>query len=159
MENENYNMEETVTSQNNFSPEMTVTPAGKQALKIMSGWMRFIAVFGFIGCGIQFLSGLIMLLSGSSLSNSNFPATSSIKSMGFCYLILAVVLFFPFLYLNRSCNAINNALMMSNNEELEAGLINMKSYWRYMGIFAIIMIGLIVLTIPIMIVAGISAAV
>ena len=152
MENENYNMEETVTSQNNFSPEMTVTPAGKQALKIMSGWMRFIAVLGFIYCAFLFLGGLIMLLSGSLLSNGNFSAVP-VKGISFAYLIIAVAFFFPSLLLNRSCNAINNALMMSNNEELEAGLINMKSYWKYIGIFAIIMIVMGVLMIPIMIAA------
>jgi hypothetical protein len=91
-----------------------------------------------------------VLFGGSLLYLPNAPT----KGMGFSYLVIAVLIFFPYLFLNRSCNAINNALMSGNNEELEAGLINMKSYWKYMGIFTIIILGLLVLTIPIFIGAG-----
>jgi hypothetical protein len=157
MENQTNNMEETVMSQNNFGSEMTITPASKQALKTMSGWMRFMAVLGFIGCAMMLLSGLIMMLSGSLLSGSNLPYDVPTKGMGFSYLVIAVLIFFPYLFLNRSCNAINNALMSGHNEELETGLINMKSYWKYLGIFTIIMLGLLVLMIPIMIGAGMAA--
>jgi hypothetical protein len=155
MENQTYNMEETVMSQNNFGSEMTVTPAGKQALKSMSRWMRFMAVLGFIGCATLLLSGLMMMLGSSLLSNSNLPFAVPTKGKGFSYLVIAVLIFFPYLFLNRSCNAINNALMSGNNEELEAGLINMKSYWKYMGIFTIIILGLLML--KILIGAGMAA--
>jgi hypothetical protein len=100
-------------------------------------------VLGFIVCAFYFLTGLIVMLSGSMLSSHNLPIAISAKGMGFGYLIVAILLFFPFLFLNRSCNAINNALMSSKNEELEAGLINMKSYWKYVGILTIVLLAMI----------------
>jgi hypothetical protein len=145
MENQNKNPEETTLPQNSFTSEMMITPEGKKALKSMSVWMRFCAVLGFIGCAFSFLGGLIVLFSGSMLSNTAAAAIPT-KGLGFGYIFITIMLFFPFLYLNRSCNALNNALMNGSNEELEAGLVNMKSYWKYIGIFAIIVLAILPLS-------------
>jgi hypothetical protein len=61
------------------------------------------------------------------------------------YLCMAVVLFFPSLYLNRFSSRMKIALSAMNQENFDESLRNLKSLLKFYGIFTIIMLSFYVL--------------
>lgn len=128
-------------------------------------WTMFFAILGFVVIGILLILGLV---AGSFLTSftskmsgmegmEGSPAAGGIASI-FIFigiLIFAVIYFFPLFYLLRFSRHTKNAVANLDAQELELGLKNLKSYWRYIGIFTIIALSFYLI---ILIIAGGSLA-
>ena len=78
--------------------------------------------------------------------------------LGFVYVILALVYFFPILYLFRFAKKMKDSLRTNDNSELTAAFSNLKSHYKFVGIFTIVILSLYLLIFIIAIFAGVSAA-
>ncbi len=132
-------------------------------------WTMFFAILGFVVIGLLLVLGLV---AGSFLTSF----TSKMSGMGgmegmegssaaggiasiFIFigiLIFAVIYFFPLFYLFRFSRHTKNAVANLDAQELELGLKNLKSYWRYIGILTIIVLAFYLI---VLIVAGGSLAI
>ena len=147
------------------SPELQITETAKKHLKTTSSWTNFYAILSFISIGFMLLSGITTLISGSFLRGfsdySMYMDTTALSSMsafiGILYVLMAVVMFFPALYLFRYGKSATTALAENNTLALEDSIKNMKSYWKFIGIMAIISIVLCIIAISIMLI-GIAFA-
>ena len=146
------------------SPELQITETAKTYLKTTSTWTTFYAILSFIAIGFMLLSGITTLASGSFMrgfpNHSMYVDVDAISSMiafvGVLYIIMAVVMLFPALYLLRYGKSTNKALAENNTSALEDAAKNMKSYWKFIGIMSIISIALCIIAIPIVIVATVA---
>jgi hypothetical protein len=116
-------------------------------------WTMFFAILGLIFLGIMLIVGL---LAGSFISafTSKMSGMEGMNGMegakaagGFAsifififLLIFAVIYFFPLLYLFRFSRHTKNAVANLDANELQLGLKNLKSFWKYLGILTIIML-------------------
>jgi hypothetical protein len=133
------------TEQENFTnAELTVTTSSKEFLLYASKWANFLAVLGFIGIGLMVLGGLIVMVIGTSFSSFSTSA-APMGLFGIIYLILAFLYFFPTLYLYNFSQNIQKALTNSNQQNLDLGFENLKSFFKFIGVFAIITISLYIL--------------
>jgi len=107
-------------------------------LRETAKWARFLAILGFVWCGILFLSGLSILAYRSAYS-SGFMAWISVL-----YMALAAVYFLPCIYTLNFARKMKTALQNNDQGYLNASLKNLKSSFRYIGIMAIIGAALIV---------------
>ena len=134
-------------------------------LDTMRKWTMFFAIIGFIFLGIMLIIGL---LAGSFMSLftskiSGMQGMEGAKAAGgiagvlfFIYmLVFAVIYFFPLLYLFRFSRHTKNAVANLDANELQLGLKNLKSYWKYIGILMIICLAVFLL---VLIIAGGSLA-
>lgn len=106
-----------------------VTPAVLDMLSQTQPWVRFLSVLGFIASGLMALVGLC----GATMS----------RSMGFIFLIyipMALLYFFPSLFLFRYASRIADLRLTRGVEQLENALAAQKSFWKFVGIAALIVI-------------------
>jgi len=134
-------------------------------LNITRKWTMFFAILGFVLLGIMLIIGL---LAGSFMSTftSKMPGMEGVEgakavggiASGFIIifqLVFAVIYFFPLLFLFRFSRHTKNAVSNFDANELQLGLKNLKSYWMYIGILAIVALAVCFL---VLIIAGGSLA-
>jgi hypothetical protein len=118
-------------------------------------WTMFFAIIGFIFLGLMIIIGIA---AGTFLSafKSGAANTGIPEILIFIILFaLAVMYFFPILFLFRFSKHTANAVHSLNKEELRKAFKNLKSYFVYLGIMVIIGLSLYVVA---LIVAGTSIA-
>ena len=148
------------TSGNLF--ELQVDQATSGYLGETARWAKFFAILGFIFCGFIVLMGFfyttIIGMMSNRLGGVGVGATE-VGIMGgvaifFC-LLIALLYFFPCLYLYNFASRMQVAIRAKDQEKLTTAFKNLKSYFRYIGILTIIVLGFYLL---IFLFAGIGAA-
>lgn len=136
--------------------ELKLTSAAKHFLKEIAGWAKFLAILGFIFIGLM----VILAFFAGTIFN-NLPQAQE-QAMPFdvgyfmtgMYLILAVIYVFPVLYLFKFSTKMKLALRSKDNEVLAMAFENLKSHYKFIGVFTIITLSLYIL---VFIFAGIGA--
>jgi hypothetical protein len=101
-------------------------------------WAKFLAICSFVGLGMMVLAGVAMII----LQFERQANGLSTVIMGLFYILMAVIYFFPAVYLYRFATASADAIEKLNEDTLEEGLENLKSLFRFTGILTIIMFSL-----------------
>jgi hypothetical protein len=139
---------------------LEVTENSKFYLKTAASWSKFLAIMGFIGIGFMVLGAITLI--PMSAWQTPYSAYSSLpvsfSALGIVYLVMAIIMFFPTLYLFRFSQQTVNALELNNALELEEGFKNIKRYWKFKGILVIVYLSLCILFIPIMVIVAMSAS-
>jgi len=115
----------------------------------------FLAIIGFIFLGLIIIIGLI---AGTFLTafNSGEKGLGIPESLMFVpVLLLAVVYFFPVLFLFRFSKHTSHAIRNFDKLELHKALKNLKYYFAYIGVMIIIVFSIYIV---VLIVAGSSMA-
>lgn len=117
-------------------------------LKETTNWTYFLSIIGFIGIGLMLLVGIVMSAVMGSMSNEFNPYQSigfSPAYIGLIYVIMAAFYFFPVLYLFNFSRKMKAALRTKSNDDLTAAFSNLKSHYKFLGIFTIVVISIYVL--------------
>ncbi len=140
---------------------LSIDPVTKDHLRETVKWSRMLSI-----CGMIFLvMGVILGLSGiwfSSLWEAAKPAETSQATrymglfMAIYMFIIAVIWFFPLLYLFRYSNMMRTALNGNDQQALNTSFQNLKMCMRYVGIVTIILLGVTIIGI-VLTVAGVSS--
>ena len=123
--------------------DLQVTPQSQSYLTESAKWGKFLAIVGFIFCGFMvilafLIPALFSQLAQNSASEATFSFSSSTKTiMTVMYLILAVLLFFPCIYLYRFSVKMQVATRNISEENFDDALMNLKSMFKFYGIFTI----------------------
>ncbi len=120
-------------------------------LKETASWAKLLAIVGMIGCVFLVLGGImasvaVTTVSGEMSREIGGGATAAMGAfMLIFYVLIAVIYFFPCLYLLRFSNHIKNAITANDQMGLNEGLRNLKATFRFLGIVTIIFISLFLL--------------
>lgn len=106
-------------------------------------WAYFLSIIGFIGVGLMILVGVFIGSAMNKYGGSTFASVPA-QMVSTVYMLIAIVYFFPILYLFRFAVRMKIGLHESNQESMNAAFKNMKSLFRFMGILSIIVISLYV---------------
>lgn len=114
-----------------------INESAKQALLEASKWGKFLAILGFCFIGLIVIVGISM---GSIMGKMGGEAAAPFASGAFAliYLVIGAIYIFPVLYLYRFSVHTKTALVDSNSEVLASAFDNLKSLYKFMGIFSII---------------------
>jgi len=122
-------------------------------------WVSFLSILGFIGAGLTFICALIVPVVAFGQGRAESIAAGigmfivySLSAV-FCYLI-------PSVLLSRYASRIRNFLAAANDmAALEAAIGAQKSFWRYVGILALIglCVGVLCLVIALIAVVMVTA--
>lgn len=141
--------------------DLQVTAQGQSYLTESAKWGKFLAIIGFIFCGIMvvlaFLIPALMsqLTQNSSSAGVTFSFTPVIRTvMTVLYLILAILSFFPCLYLYKFSAKMQIATKNTSQDNFDESLMNLKSMFKFFGIFTIITLSIYALTIVIVIIGA-----
>ncbi|HKJ43606.1 MAG TPA: DUF5362 family protein [Sunxiuqinia sp.] len=132
-------------------PETKSIELQKETLNFLNEtrkWGYFLAIMGFIVIGLMVLAGLFMGLVFSTFKPAamgNMPFPPYIFAP--VYILIGLVYLFPTLYLLRFSTWTKKGLEAMSTENIHQAFRNLKSLFRFIGIFTIVMIGLYVLII------------
>jgi len=120
-------------------------------LRSAAPWIQFIAIVGFVFCGIMVLLAFGMIFSSIQTPTHqqgwNFRELQQIGLIvGVIYLFVAVLMFFPNLFLLNYAKGIKTFLNSNEISDLNYGFKMQKNFWLFVGIMTIIYFGIIVLT-------------
>lgn len=101
------------------------------------GWANFLAILGFIMVGFLVIMAFVMnfVFSNLPMGDSPIPAAGGIFTV--VYLLIAVVYFFPVLYLYRFANGVREGIRARDSQKVADGLRNLKSHYKFVGILTI----------------------
>jgi MFS family permease len=124
--------------------QLIVSPAASVYLDEARKWGKFLAIMGFCFVGLMLIIGLFAGTIFSYMGPEHqMPFPGFI--FGIIYVGMALVYFFPVLYLLRFTNHLKKALLSRSSHELDSAFENLKSHYKYIGIFMIVLIGIYVL--------------
>jgi hypothetical protein len=149
-------MESTSTS-NLF--ELQIDQTATVYLRDAARWAKFLAVAGFVFCALFIVVAILAVTLLSSLFNSMGVSSPGLAGMGggvvaFVYIGIALVNFFPCLYLYNFAARAQQALRNNDQEQLIASLRNMRAFYRFVGVLMIICLGLWVLFVVILVIGA-----
>lgn len=152
------------TNQNLF--DLQIDHQSNSYLGEAAKWGKFLAIMGFILCGllvvIALFAGTLMASMMSGFGGNEAAATGAAMGGGiitFVYIVFALVYFFPCLYLFNFSSKMQAALRSNQQETLNTSFRNLKSCFKFMGILMIIMLAFWALGIIIAIGAGVASRV
>lgn len=102
-------------------------------------WAKFLAIVGFIFIGLGAL-GSIGIFAASSMMSEFTPVPMG--SIAIFYLIIIGVYFFPIYYLLKFADKAKEALDSRNTQTLTESIQYLKSHYKFLGIFTIVMLSL-----------------
>jgi hypothetical protein len=119
-----------------------ITAAMIGYLKQTKPWARFISILGFIGTGLLFVLGLLLILGAGLLSSLSRTALGGapLGLIGLIYAALGCLCFFPTLHLFRYAGGIKRALIHDQVGGMEDALMHQRSFWRFVGILVLIIL-------------------
>lgn len=123
--------------------ESQLSPEARGYLKTASGWALFLAILGFIGAAFMLLGAVGLFAAGSAMDSINQPenpVSDMMKgpAMGIITLIFTVLWCLPIYFMFKFATKTRTALSTNNNVELTKAFAGLKSYFMYLGIFAIL---------------------
>lgn len=126
---------------------LSIDPATRSHLSEASKWARFLAIAGMISLVLLVAFGVYVSTVMTANLDRQFEDINGGNStladgvgvgMAVIYLVIAVIWFFPLMYLLKFSNQMQNAIAGNNQEVLNSSFQNLKICFRYLGIVTII---------------------
>ena len=122
-----------------LSNDLLINSISQENLNSAARWGRFLSIVGFVFCGLMLIGGLLIQTIMPSFGSYSY-GNPIIKYLGTVYIILAIILFFPCLYLIKFSNKMQEALRSSNQESLDNAFVNLKAMFKFYGVVTIIIL-------------------
>ena len=124
--------------------DLQLSNSAQNFLSESARWARFLAIIGFIFCGFMaviafFIPAVIVNLPPYNNMPAGFSSGAA-AGITILYLLLALLLFFPCLYLYKFSIKMQVSLNTVSQETFEESLKNLKSMFKFYGILTIVML-------------------
>lgn len=149
--NEDYYNEPAKGSSESFGP---ITPLMIEHLRSTKPWVRFISVMLFISVGLIFVAALGLLLIGAGMPGMAGGGLN--VGIAIMYIMLGILYVFPAYFLHRYASAIRDIEQGGGDVAMEAALGSQKSFWKFVGILTLVVIGLYAIMLVVMILGVMS---
>ncbi len=132
---------------------LAIDPIIKTHLSETARWGKFLAIVGFIMCGLIIVGGITLATTVGNMERTygsdigpSFGRTFG-PAFIVVYIIVAIIYFFPCLFLLRFSNKMKTALAADSQADLTLSFQNLKILFRYVGILTIILLAIYLLAI------------
>jgi hypothetical protein len=125
--------------------DLQLTPQSQGYLTESAKWGKFLAIMGFIFCGLMVILAFFVPTLLQTQQYNSLPSgfgSSMRAGMTVIYLLMAVLLFFPCLYLYRFSVKMQYAVKAISQENFDESLLNLKSMFKFYAILTIVMLSI-----------------
>lgn len=129
---------EELTNNVESNNEMRLTRPSMLYLNETGKWGKFLSILGFCGVGIMVIFSMFAGTIFSELDNGQMPFPTFFVTV--LYLLMAALYFFPILFLYKFSTKIRTALIAKDSEQLVSAFENLKSHYKFIGIFAAVVL-------------------
>ena len=132
-----------MTSQNEQglqNTQLVLTSESVIYLQKVANWTTFFSVAGFVFIGLMIIAGLVM----TTFLSAVFAAAGKpyMAYMGLIYVAISLIYIMPVIYLYRFSTLAKSAIRNFDSDEIMNALRNLKSHFKYVGIFTIVILAL-----------------
>ena len=125
--------------------QLTLTSRAKGFLKETAKWCKFLSILGFLGLGLLFLSSFFISTIYASMPQSTSIPFNLGTAMTIFYIIMIAIYIFPLYYLHQFSVKLKKALTSKDDEVLANAFEVLKSHYKFVGVFTIIMLSIYIL--------------
>ena len=137
--------------------QLTLTSSAKEFLREIAKWGKFLSILGFIA--------LALMLIGSFFIGSFYNTTPQAAKMPFdlgivvtfIYIVIALIYIFPIYYLYQFSVKMKEALASKEDTVLATAFEMLKSHYKFIGVFTVIMLSVYALAAVIGFIGAFSA--
>jgi len=110
-------------------------------------WTQFLSILGFVAVGLLLIVGVLLLLASTFQSSFQYDPLGAFGPwIAICYIVFALIYFFPVYYLYKFSRYAKHSLMQinsggSSNELMAQAVDFLKKHFRFFGIFTIVILG------------------
>ena len=122
-----------------------------ESLEKTKPWAQILAILGFIGVLLTVLSGVINLIGFSQFQQHGPKGPFPFAGLAIANILIGLLYFFPSYFLLKYATSIGRLLDGGGQYSMEEALSYQKSFWKFVGILGLIIIGIALL--------GIAAAI
>ena len=130
------------------SDQLKINNSIKENLITAAKWARFLAIIGFVFTGFMGIASLFVLVTAMA------SGIGMLMFMAVVYIGLTVVMIFPALYLIRFAGSTEKGLSSNKQGEFDYGIQNLKSLFKFTGIYTIVVIVLYIVYIFVLVQVG-----
>ncbi len=124
---------------------LLLTQNALEFIKVTAKWAHFLGILGYIGVAML-LIGAFSISSMPSQFNQQFSQFNfPMGILTVVYVALALFYFFPVYYLHQFGKKTKQAILKNDDFLLENGFKNLKSHYKFIGVFSLVIISLYVL--------------
>jgi hypothetical protein len=123
-------------------------------LRETSKWAYFLSILGFVGIGLMVLASLFFASFSSSLPIDGFEYGGFLFAA--LYMIIALAYFFPIYYLYQFSRGAKVAVMENSSASLTESLGSLKSHYKFIGIFTVVILSMYFLIFIFAMIAGVA---
>lgn len=133
--------------------ELRLNDRSQKFLRETCKWAFILAIVGFVVSGLLLFIGIFALIFFNDVNTQGAIPVYVLSSM---YIAIAVIGFFPSMYMYSFSRKMANALREKNTEDLTQAFSKLKTYFKFLGIATLSMIALFILMLVFTIFVGVS---
>ena len=122
--------------------QLIINNKSRNYLKEIAKWSFFLSIVGFVGIAFMLVLAIFAGFIFNNLPNAQALPFDMGMFMTITYLVMAVIYFFPVYYLFKFSKKMKLALFTKNDETLSDSLELLKSHYKFLGVFTIIILSL-----------------
>lgn len=130
--------------------QLKINNSIKENLITAAKWARFLAIIGFVFTGFMGIASLFVLVTAMA------SGIGMLMFMAVIYIGLTAIMIFPSLYLIRFAGSTEKGLNSNKQGEFDYGIQNLKSLFKFTGIYTIVLIALYIVYIFVLAQVGLS---
>lgn len=108
------------------------------SLRATKPWTRLLSILGFIGTGLTVVMGFGIMVGENFIPIS--PKAPPLLYVGIFYILTSVFYLVPSIWLSKYSSAIDSFLKGGNAIQLGKAIAYQKSFWKFVGILALVFI-------------------
>lgn len=150
---------ETLDGNYSSSSDLTISVEIRSFLRETAKWAKFISIVGFVMIGLLVLMALGMSFFMAAVTSELGAAGMPFPPILFTifYILFALFMLMPLLYLFKFANNMQRALRQNDQVALSDSFQNLKSHYKFNGIFLAVILGLYALIFIFSLIAGAAA--
>ena len=128
------------SSELNSKPDLVIPRTSLYLLMETAKWGKFLSIVGFVFVGVILIVALWLGYFLTQIESELAQTSPFLKGpmMAGIYILMAVLYFFPCLYLYRYSQKTKAAIVERDQVQLTEALANQKSLYKFMGILTIV---------------------
>ena len=131
-----------------YDRDLVITPMSGEFLRETAKWAKFLSILGLIGMGFYLIMVVFFFLYslGASTAYGNGFNTVAMLPLLITAIIVIALYIAPIWWLYKFGTNLTSALNTRNNDQLTTSFQFLKRHYKFIGIMAIVMLGLYILS-------------
>ena len=125
--------------------QLTLNGRSKSFIRETAKWAKFLSIVGFVGMGLLLIGSFFVGNIYKDLPQAQMLPFDMSIFMTVYFIVIALIYFFPIYYLYQFSIKMKTALLTKNDDTLSDAFEVLKSHYKFIGVFTIIILSLYVL--------------